>query len=283
MGRAGGTRNVSRADAVAVGDGGESLDVDAQHPGEGFGLGLAQLGELLGDVGDRAVVLAELLAGRRRAGWRRHSPSADQRGGQRLRRRHARVGVGDRLRVARLDVSANRSAANSRHRVRAGRRCQEAERLDRQVVVRGVELRPTRVGQHEDPGRTAAAARSVDPLLARLDQTLVLEQVEVPADRGGGQPQPLGERRGAGRTVGEDRARDPVAGGGVPLDQGCAWTRCSDRDGFHNTSVLLFGRAIQIRTALVAGPSGPGHTRVHHANIVQRSKIPCGRRPTEYL
>ncbi len=50
------------ADAVAVGDGGEPLHVAAEHPADRLGLGLAQLGELVGDVGDRAVLLAQLLA-----------------------------------------------------------------------------------------------------------------------------------------------------------------------------------------------------------------------------
>ena len=56
-------RDVTCADAVAVGDGGQPLDVRPEQPGEDLGLGLAQLRELLGDVGDRAVVLAQLLAG----------------------------------------------------------------------------------------------------------------------------------------------------------------------------------------------------------------------------
>ena len=53
---------MSRADTVAVGDGGEALDVDTQQPGERLGLGLAELGKPLGHVRHRAVVLAELLA-----------------------------------------------------------------------------------------------------------------------------------------------------------------------------------------------------------------------------
>jgi len=39
------------------------LDVGAQQAGESRRLGLAQLGELLGDVRHRAVVLTDLLAG----------------------------------------------------------------------------------------------------------------------------------------------------------------------------------------------------------------------------
>ena len=47
---------------VAVGDGGQTLDVGAEQLGERGRLGLAQLRELGRDVRDRAVVLAELVA-----------------------------------------------------------------------------------------------------------------------------------------------------------------------------------------------------------------------------
>ena len=60
-------RDVRGADPVAVGDGRQSLDVGAQHLLERPGLGLAQLRELGRDVRDRAVVLADLDAGARRA------------------------------------------------------------------------------------------------------------------------------------------------------------------------------------------------------------------------
>ena len=47
----------------------------AEHPADGLGLGLAQLGELVGHVGDRAVLLAQLLAhDRQLAHRRRRSP-----------------------------------------------------------------------------------------------------------------------------------------------------------------------------------------------------------------
>jgi len=57
-------RNMSRADAIAVGDGGEPLDVYAEHPREHFGLHFAELRELLGDMSDRTMMLAELLTDR---------------------------------------------------------------------------------------------------------------------------------------------------------------------------------------------------------------------------
>ena len=55
-------RDVRGARAVAVDDGREPLYVGAQDVGERFALGLAQFGELLGDVRHRAVVLADLHA-----------------------------------------------------------------------------------------------------------------------------------------------------------------------------------------------------------------------------
>ena len=63
-------RNVSRADAIAVGNGGKPLDVYAEDSGEHLGLHLAELWELLGDVSDWTVMLAELLTdrGRQRRG-----------------------------------------------------------------------------------------------------------------------------------------------------------------------------------------------------------------------
>ena len=60
-------RDVRRAHAVTVGDGREPLDVASEQAGEHLGLGLAQLRELGRDVGDRAVVLAQLVADGRAA------------------------------------------------------------------------------------------------------------------------------------------------------------------------------------------------------------------------
>src|SRR5579863_6884002 len=55
--------HVRRADPVAVRDGRQPLHRRAEQPAERFRLRLAQLGELGRDVRDRAVVLADLLAG----------------------------------------------------------------------------------------------------------------------------------------------------------------------------------------------------------------------------
>ena len=45
---------------IALGQGGQALDMDAEESAEGIGLGLAQLRELRGDVLDGAVPLAQL-------------------------------------------------------------------------------------------------------------------------------------------------------------------------------------------------------------------------------
>ncbi len=49
---------MSGADAVAVGDGGQPLNMNAEQPRESPGLHLTQLWELGGYVSHRAVVLA---------------------------------------------------------------------------------------------------------------------------------------------------------------------------------------------------------------------------------
>src|ERR687893_3017483 len=83
------SRDVSGAYAVAVGDGGQSLYMNAQQLRESPGLDLAELRELLGDMRHRAVVLAQLLtaAGRKGAG---DVAVLGQRLGQRLSRRDVR-------------------------------------------------------------------------------------------------------------------------------------------------------------------------------------------------
>ena len=54
---------MGRAYAIAVGDRGEPLHVRAEQADEHVGFCLAQLREVDSDVGDRAVVLADLDAG----------------------------------------------------------------------------------------------------------------------------------------------------------------------------------------------------------------------------
>ena len=235
-------RNMSSTDTIAVGDGGQSLDVLAEQPGEDLGLGLAQLGELLGHVGDRAVVLAELgaLPGLSRGGG---VPIRCERLGQRLHLVALGSGV-DQLPVPLLHLG-DPAPGELRDRLLTAGFGDEPHRGGRQVVVRLVERVPAGVGQHEDLRGATAATRAVDTLLAGFDQALVEQMVEVPADCRRGQLQALGEHRGAGRTVSQDRAGDPVPGGLVPHDTGnstgaggrWATRRRIGRRSFHNISV----------------------------------------------
>src|SRR5690349_17118666 len=75
--------NVRGAHTVAVGDRGQALDVRADEPRDHPRLGLAQLWELGGHVGHRAVVLAKLAAGGDR-GCAGSVPLGRKRPGQRL-------------------------------------------------------------------------------------------------------------------------------------------------------------------------------------------------------
>ena len=92
---------------------------------------------------------------------------------------------------------------------------EEAQDVGGEVVVVLLERVAAGLGERVDAGRAAAAAgggRTVGRLLAGLGVALGDQDVEVAADRGGGELQPRGEVGGGGRTVLEQRARDPGAG-----------------------------------------------------------------------
>ena len=127
---------------VAVGEGGQALDVDAEQARERLGLGLAELRELGGDVLHRAVALAELDAGElARAG------RADRAGGRGVAVVDERVdeGLGAGGGVVRpRRRCARRSAARGRPTRCSANWCtasaptvslEEAQRLAGEVVV----------------------------------------------------------------------------------------------------------------------------------------------------
>ena len=64
---------MSRADTVAVRDGGEALHMDTEKTGERGRLNLADLGKALGHMRNRAVMLAELFTDAPTAAWTRRS------------------------------------------------------------------------------------------------------------------------------------------------------------------------------------------------------------------
>lgn len=180
------------AHVAAVGDGRQPLYVGAEHFGHGLTLGLAQLGELLGDVGHRAVVLQDLQP---------RNPTLDMGGGggvaglgQRRgdpfgRRLHLSVGAGDRGRhIAQDRVDA--LARERDHRVLPADLPQLAHRGHRKIVVAVPELAAARLGELEAFRRPAPAdllpgRRGVRLGVAHLDQ-----RVEVAAHACGRQAQP---------------------------------------------------------------------------------------------
>jgi hypothetical protein len=64
---------MSRADTIAVRNGGEALHMNTKETGERGSLNLADLGKALGYMRYRAVMLAKLFTDRRRQGGR-HIP-----------------------------------------------------------------------------------------------------------------------------------------------------------------------------------------------------------------
>ena len=205
-------RDERRADAVAVGDGRQPLDVRAEQLGEDLGLRLAELRELLGDMSDRAVVLAELLADRCAA--RRSSVPVRAQGlGQGF---GALLGGGGLHGLAVRGRPARRSWRGRRRRPprpRRTARCDPAQGVRGELVVGLVEGVAAAVGEREDLRGAAARARAVDPLLAGLHDVVGDQCVEVAAHGGGGQPQPPGQLGDGRRAVVQDGPRDPVAGG----------------------------------------------------------------------
>ncbi len=219
------------------GDRGQTLDVTAEDPRDRLGLGLAQLGELVGDVRDGAVLLAQLLA---------HRALADRGGEPRLA--HGRgqgpgrglVGVlGEELVDPGLEDGPATPGELGDGLV-AGGLGQEAQGLGGQVVVLLLEEVVTGGGEREDLGRATASAGAslVRARLAQLDQTVLEHVVEVATYGGRGQQQLLSEDRRAARTTLEDGPRDALARRRVGADvEGVV--------DFHNTSVPLLLRPLQ--------------------------------------
>ena len=102
-----------------------------------------------------------------------------------------------------------------------------AQRARGEVVVGLVEGVPSCCGHREQPRRPATAAGEGGPGLPLLDQAVGQQRVEMAADGGRREPEPLGERSRGRRAALEDDPRDPHPG--AVLD-----------GGFHNTSVALF-------------------------------------------
>jgi len=246
---------VRGADTVAVGDGGESLDVRAENLLERAGLRLAEFGELRCDVRDRAVVLADLDA------------LDGARGVDRLRGRSVSV-LGERPGESVGTCGERRSGVDGAAQV-GGESCrtmlgevldgliatglaQVAQRSVGEVVVGMRELRPTCVGECIGTSRSAPAAVGGRARFALDEQAVRDEGVEVPADRRGREPQPIGELGGGQRAILEDRPGHQVAGAvSRPITGAKSACRGAGLD-FHNTIMTYFRRSVPLGVRVIS-------------------------------
>ena len=264
-------RDAGRADPVAVGDRGQALHVAAEDVADGLRLGLAQLRELVGDVRDRAVLLAQLLGavdavleqGQRPHG--RGVPLGGEDPRQRLGRRELGLGRHDHLVVA-LDERDPASGELHDGLVAAGLR-QVAERLHREVVVLLVEVLAPGLGDREELGRPASAAGRRRARLTRLERALGEQVVEVAAYGGGRQREPLREVGRGRRTADQDRPDDALTRRLVARRQGPL--------EFHNTSVPLLPGGLQVRVTL------PGASVCRAPEVGRRDDFRPHRHPCE--
>ena len=189
-------RDVGGADVLTMGKRREPLDMPAEQPGEGLGLGLAQLGERRGDVLHRAVVLAELA--RRRAALARPRRRSRRRSGPSARACGRLLGAAAATRPRARASSAATGPGESHDGVGHRPRLEEAQRVGGEVVVGLREGVPAGVGQREDLGRPAAAA----PAPGRRGAARGPRRPSAGARRGGG-----GRRRWSGPAGSARRRR----------------------------------------------------------------------------
>ena len=166
-----GRRDVGRADAVTVGDGGQSLDVPAEQPGEGLRSRprtAAGTARRRGRPGSGAGTAAR----RRRRPDRGRVAVAGQRAGQGLGRRRSPARRRPISCASAASTSSIRARRTGSRRPGPRPRRQELHGPDGQLVVRGVEVRcgPRRSGRRPWPGdrdrgsrRPAARGRSAAP------------------------------------------------------------------------------------------------------------------------
>ena len=235
------------ADVLAMGEGGQALDVNSEHARERFGLGVTELRERFCDVLNGAVPLAQLYAGQGRALSDRSGGGGETVGGQRHRQclgaRGEVLACFGELRGIPLFKLGVAFVGEVTHGVDAGTLCQKAQRRGGDVVVVAAHGIVTGFGQDVCAGgpTSAAAARTSGRRLAFLDGALFSEQVEVTTNRGRGQAQTRGEGgRGDGAQLG-DRLPDPVPG--ARLETLLARVRPGSRVGYavvgdkHNISM----------------------------------------------
>ena len=199
---------------LASGQGGQTLNGDAHQPGDGLGLGVAQLVELPGHVAHRAVALAQLDG-------EGPVPDIAHRGRVAVESQGVRQGAGPLRGVlaGRLDdggVAALKVTAPGRgegvDRLVTGHLGQVVQGTVGQV---GVALREGGAGlgrQDIVPGRATAAALARLGRRVHLDLLSVLKGGDVPAYGGRRQAQNLGELRRRHRSLLSDEVENACPG-----------------------------------------------------------------------
>ena len=229
-----------RADSIATSDGREPLDGNVEQTREDLSLGLAQLRELGSDVRDRTMMLTQLRA---TIGAGRAGRCGEAIAGQRLRQRgyaFRRTGgeIGDVTHVTRRHCLDARPR-EGHHRVLPSRLGEKSQRVGREAVVPLLQERVVSgIGEGEHAGGPTTPTPAGWPGGAGLDQTLVEQGVQVPANGGVGESETLSNRRRRRRALQQD-LDDPVAGTARQL---AGVGRCRTRRGelavgFHNTIV----------------------------------------------
>lgn len=227
---------------VAVGQGREPLDVDPEEPGEGVGLRVTELGELRGDVLDRAVPLAQLEAtGARTADDRTGAggiPVAGQRSDERGRAVPRIVtDSGELERIPLLDLR-DPLLGERGHRLGTDGCRKEAQRLAGKVVVVRGEGGVARRTHDPAPGGATTAPASCGPDLPGLDQPLGVEPVEVASDGRVGETEVRAQVRRSDRAGLADPPEHPLPG--TPIGRtGVRRTRAASAVGINHTFMLV--------------------------------------------
>lgn len=186
----------------------------AEQVFEGLRLGFADLGELTGDVTDRAVMLAELRTRVTECDGRCVAVGTEE-SGERVEPITRTGLLVDACAISRDHFSGS-LPCKAAHSIIAARCSEIAKRADGDVVVGDIEDVTALVGEGEDTGGTSAASnrsRAVGPSVCRDDESIGREGLEVAAYDGRTAVQASGELNGRRRTADEQGTSDPLGTG----------------------------------------------------------------------
>lgn len=205
------------ADVIALGQGGQALNMDAEESAEGVGLCLAELGELSGDVLDGAVPLAQLQADDDVVtdGAGAGSVALDAQG------LHQGLGTGLRFvaggvetALAPLLEGTDALVGKGSHGLLSAGLADEAHGVDGELVIVRGQTVVTEISH--DP----LSGRAPTPTLARVRSTTrdgagLRELIEVTTHAGRGQPELGGQGGSRDGTQLADDVQDAVARAGI--------------------------------------------------------------------